>query len=266
MHPRIFIVDDEAPARARLQMLLSDISIIFPHQIVGEVAHAQDALDGIAATSPDVVLMDVQMPGMTGLQLAQQLMQQFPHQEKISTAIIFVTAYDDYAVNAFDVHACDYLLKPVRAERLQQALMCANRLRLGAVSPIIQTVLPTSGPTVRSSFSVQERGRVLLVPVADVLYLKAELKYLTLRTKTKEYLLEDSLTAIEDELQAHFVRVHRNALVARKAIIGVERAVDQSLGKSSAALQDNWQVILRELDIRLLISRRQWGVIRALVR
>ncbi|HWT72626.1 MAG TPA: response regulator, partial [Oxalicibacterium sp.] len=123
--PRIFIVDDEAPARARLKTLLSDIAADYPHELVGEAAQAQQALDGIDELVPDVVLLDVQMPGMSGIELAAHL----ARREGVAPAIIFVTAYDEYALKAFDVHALDYLLKPVRASRLAEALRHAGAVR-----------------------------------------------------------------------------------------------------------------------------------------
>jgi len=264
MIPRIYIVDDEAPARARLSTLLSDIVADCPHYLVGEAGHAQAALEGIRATAPDLVLLDVQMPGMSGLQLAEQLLNSAGAAEP--PLIIFVTAYDDYALNAFDVQAFDYLVKPVRATRLAQAIARASRVRqhaqaASAAGPVTTTGLP------RQHFAVQERGRMSLVPMAEVLYLKAELKYVTLRTKTKEYLIEDSLVSIEEELAAHFVRVHRNALVARNAISGVERVMQAADSDGDGDKpQEIWQVILRDIDHRLPISRRQLAEIKALVR
>jgi two-component system response regulator AlgR len=248
MTPKLFIVDDEAPARSRLKALLSDIAEECPHEVVGDSGHPESALDEIMATRPDIVLLDVKMPGMNGIELAQRLAA-LPD----APAVIFVSAYDEYALKAFDVQALDYLLKPVRATRLAEALRRVTALRMQA---------PKSGTTEtpRQHFSVQERGRVLLVPVTEVIYLKAELKYLTLRTRLEEHLIESSLTAIEEEMAQTFVRVHRNALVARDAIVGVERATDAEEGKES------WQVILRGIDERLLISRRQWPVVKALVK
>lgn len=263
MSIRLFIVDDEAPARMRLKTLLGDIAAQCPHQLVGEADRAQVALDGIAAARPDIVLLDVQMPGMTGLELASHLMK-----GGAPPSVIFVTAYDDYALNAFEVHALDYLLKPVRASRLAEAIQRVAALRAQAMSQAAAlAAAAAASETKRRHFSVQERGRLLLVPVAEVIYLKAELKYVTLRTRTQDYLIEESLTSIEEEHRAAFVRVHRNALVARNAIIGVERgsyAVD-SEGESDKA-QESWQVILRDVDERLPISRRQWPVVKALVR
>lgn len=262
MKPKLFIVDDEAPARARLNTLLSDIAEECPHQLLGEAGGAQEALDGIARTQPDIVLLDVQMPGMTGIELAAHLMK-LPS----PPAVIFVTAYDEFAFKAFEVHALDYLLKPVRAARLAEAIRRAGQLRAsasgqGSISGAAKDMVAR-----RQTFSVQERGRLLLVPVDDIVYLKAELKYVTLRTRAQEHLIEESLTSIEEELGDVFVRVHRNALVARNAIIGVERgshAVDGEADNEKA--QDAWLVILRDVNERLPISRRQWPVVKALVR
>jgi two-component system response regulator AlgR len=263
MTPRIFIVDDEAPARARLATLLSDIAGECPHELVGESAQAQAALDRIAELKPDIVLLDVQMPGMSGIELASHLAN-----GDGGPAVIFVTAYDEYALKAFDVHALDYLLKPVRASRLVDALRHVSAIRSSVQSQkqVIADVA-TAMQAVRKNFSVQERGRLLLVPVSDVIYLKAEAKYVTLRTRVREYLLEGSLLSMEQEFAATFIRVHRNALVARNAITGVERgihAVDADVDGDK--VQESWQVILRDIDDRLPISRRQWPAVKALVR
>lgn len=258
MIPRLFIVDDEKPARTRLMALLSDIAEECPHQLVGEAGHAQGALDGIKATQPDIVLLDVQMPGKTGLELAAQL----ASSSEEAPSIIFITAYDEYALKAFEVQAVDYLVKPVRAERLARAIQRATALRQAAQSSN-SDASQNGSQNMRQHFSVQERGRMLLVPLADVIYLKAELKYVTLRTRNEEYLIEESLTSIEEELSQFFVRVHRNALVARNAICGVEKGSVQVDGEKG---QEAWQVILRDVQDRLPISRRQWPLIKSLVR
>jgi two-component system response regulator AlgR len=287
---RIFLVDDEAPARARLKTLLGDIQPQCPHQVLGEAENGLQALPQILAMQPDLVLLDVQMPGMNGIELAGHLLQQ-----GAQTVIVFVTAFDEYALQAFDVHALDYLVKPVRAARLAQTLtrvaaarssaVTANQAPAGAgvgtggvagaavaaaanaAAGAAATALENRAQAVadmarslalpRQHFSVQERGRVLLVAVRDVLYLRAEQKYVTLRTHEREYLIEDSLVSLEEEFAATFVRVHRNALVMRAAIIGVERG---------EGVPDGWQVILQGLPERLPISRRQWPIIKALVR
>jgi two-component system response regulator AlgR len=264
MIPRLFIIDDEAPARSRMKTLLSDIAAECPHELVGEAGQAQDALDAIAAARPDIVLLDVQMPGISGIELAAHLMKN----ADAAPAVIFVTAHDAYALKAFEVHAIDYLLKPVRAARLAEAIgrAGAQRVKASAQRNSIAATSASLQPQ-RRHFSVQERGRLLLVPITEVIYLKAELKYVTLRTRTHDYLIEESLTSIEEELGGTFVRVHRNALVARAAIIGVERgvhAVDNE-GEGDKA-QESWQVILRDVEERLPISRRQWSVVKALVK
>jgi two-component system response regulator AlgR len=264
MTPRILIVDDEAPARQRLLTLLSDIEAECPVTVVGEAENAMLALEKISNLQPDIVLLDVQMPGMNGIELAQHLAQ---HQASLrSPAIIFVTAYDEFAVKAFEVHALDYLMKPVRASRLVDALVRASEKMKGARRLPETMATDTSGPR-RKHFSVLERGRILLVPVADVLFLKAEQKYVTLHTVQREYLLEESLTSIELELGDLLVRVHRNALVARSAINGVERAVQVvDADNNQEKVSESWQIIVSGCAERLPISRRQWPVIKALVR
>jgi two-component system response regulator AlgR len=263
MIPRLFIVDDEAPARARLAMLLSDIAADCPHLLVGEAADPQSALEGIAAVQPDIVLLDVQMPGMTGLELAGHLQRSTGK----APAVVFISAFDEYAIKAFEVQALDYLLKPVRAARLADAIRRAASLVQAQTQPAALAALAAQVQDTRKNFSVQERGRVLLVPIGDVIYLKAEAKYVTLRTASRDYLIEESLNSIEEELGSVFVRVHRNALVSRAAIIGVERAAHgiDAEGETDRS-QEAWQVILRGAAERLPISRRQWPVVKALVK
>jgi two-component system response regulator AlgR len=267
MSLRLFIVDDEAPARTRLHDVLSDIALQYPHQVVGEAADAQSALDGLAALAPtqfpDIVLLDVQMPGMSGIELAGVMATQLA----VVPAIIFISAFEDFALKAFEVCALDYLLKPVRASRLHEALLRAASLHR-AQQETIAAMARELGCS-RQHFPVHERGRLLLVPVAEVIYLKAEAKYVTLRTRSREYLIEESLLSIEQELASVFVRVHRNALVARAAITGAERVqLELSAPEYDGAERslDTWQVILSGTDQRLPISRRQWATIKAFVK
>lgn len=255
MIPRLFIIDDEAPARSRLKTLLSDIAEECPHKLVGEASHPEAALEAIANARPDIVLLDVQMPGMNGIELATRLGTTIPD----APAVVFISAYDEFALKAFDVHALDYLLKPVRAARLADALRRVTAMRMQSQGLAVPSDMLKPA---RQHFSVQERGRMLLVPVADVIYLKAEAKYVTLRTRMAEHLIEDSLTSIEEEMTTLFLRVHRNALVARNAVIGVERAPLTDAGDD----KETWQVILRGIDERLPISRRQWPAVKALVK
>jgi len=243
---RIFLVDDETPARMRMRELLGDLALRLPNLVVGEAANGRESIARLPDARPDVALVDVQMPQMSGMELARHLAQM-----ERAPAIVFVTAHNEYAVEAFEVNAIDYLLKPVRVQRLEAALR-----RAVANGPPDATVLgrATHGP--RRFLSVAERGRILLVPVTDVLYMKAELKYITLRTPEREFLLEESLTSLEQELGALFVCVHRNCLVARRAIKGFAR------GHDADGDGPGWAVILEGCDQPLPISRRQWPVVR----
>ena len=261
MIPKIFILDDEAPARQRMRTLLSDIADQCPTNIVGEAGHAQAALDAIALCSPDIVLLDVQMPGISGLEFAQHLLQN----TQTEPTVIFVSAHDAYALQAFEVHAFDYLLKPVRAQRLQEAILRAVRMRVNeshgkADQENSAPVLPGQ----REFFSVLERGRILLIPVKDVLYIKAEQKYLTVRTRHQQHLIEESLQAIEQEMPTVLVRIHRNTLIARSALVGVERGME--LDEQTGKMTEAWQVILRDCADRLPISRRLWPSVKSLVK
>ncbi|MBR7799074.1 LytR/AlgR family response regulator transcription factor [Undibacterium fentianense] len=268
---RILIVDDEAPARERLKTLLADIQDACPFSLIAEASDGQAALDVLIAEQADILLLDVQMPGMTGIELAQHIASL---EMDVRPSIVFVTAYDEYAVQAFEVHAMDYLLKPVRAARLQEAITRIQLFRQQATFDQQQEQLQSALrglPKQRQNFSVLEKNRVLLIPVRDVLFLKAEQKYVTIQTRDRAYLTEESLVSIESELGEIFVRVHRNALVARELIIGVERATlisdvataDKTENERGA---ESWQVILRGTSERLPISRRQWPTIKNLVR
>ena len=242
---RVLIVDDEAPARARLRDLLGDIAATQPNRIVGLAANGVEALRLLESEPADVVLADIRMPVMDGVELARHVLRL-----ERPPAVIFTTAYDQYAIEAFELAATDYLLKPVRAQRLAEAL---GRVRRQLPPP--EELLAGLAPGPRRHFSVGERGRILLVPVADVVYLRAELKYVTARTAEREFLLDESLVQLEQEFSGRFVRVHRNCLIARAAIAGVERAGEQD-GEA------RWDVLLAGLAERLPISRRQWPAVK----
>lgn len=260
MNPvRILIVDDELPARQRMAILLSDIQDVCPTIVVGEASSALTAMAQIEMTKPDIILLDVQMPGMTGIEFAQQLIAQ---QSGVLPAIIFVSAYDEYAIKAFDVHAMDYLLKPVRAGRLAEAVS-----RMAERQSALQMSSALANTQKKQHFSVLERGRILLVPVVEVLFLKAEQKYVNLHTRQREYLIEDSLTSIEEEFPDLFVRAHRNALIRKSAIKGVERSSNMhDVHGEHEKVTESWQIIVDGSEERLPVSRRQWPVIKALVR
>lgn len=255
--PRILIVDDEPPARARLKMLLADIAAAFPHRIVGEAGDGLAALEALTRTPADIALIDIRMPRMDGIELAQQLAGQ-PQ----PPAIVFVTAHDEFALQAFELAAADYLMKPTRATRLLEALRKAHRLAPGA--PLLQTLAPAG----RARLRAVERGTVLLVPIDAVLYLRAEQKYVTARTAEREYLLEESLAHLEAEFSTRFVRIHRNCLVALSAIAGVARESEaESESKSSVGTAEtgepHWALRLTGIPEHLPVSRRQWPLVKA---
>jgi two-component system response regulator AlgR len=192
----------------------------------------------------DIVLLDIRMPEMDGLEAARHIagMAQPP-------SIIFTTAFDSYAIKAFEVNAIDYLLKPIRRERLLVAL---GKTR--ASPPVSREALDAAANMPRRHLSVHERGKIHLVAMTDVLYLRAELKYVTVRTPEREYLVEESLTKLEEEFAEQFVRVHRNCLVARAAIAGFEKNSDES--------ESGWAVVIRSTGEKLPVSRRQQHVIK----
>jgi two-component system response regulator AlgR len=172
-------------------------------------------------------------------------------------AVVFVTAHDQYAIEAFELNALDYLLKPVRGPRLAAALAKA-RAGGGVRREPLERAAAAAGQGARRYLSVSERGRIHLVPVAEVVYLKAELKYVTIRTGDREYLLEESLASLEQEFGEIFVRVHRSCLVARARVRGFERVVDED-GEGAG-----WGVLLEGVAERLPVSRRQWALVKAL--
>jgi two-component system, LytTR family, response regulator AlgR len=246
---KILVVDDEAPARRRLRELLEDCSGALPLVVIGEASNGREALDLLGSASADLVLSDIRMPDMDGIELARHLLK-LP----LPPVLIFTTAYHEHAIAAFEVHAIDYLVKPVRVQRLLAALHKVPRLR-----PLSDARLDRLPAAARRFLSVTERSRVVLVPIEEVIYLKAELKYITIRTAEREYLLEESLTKLEDEFGARFVRVHRNCLVARDAIRGFERHV-------SAEGDAHWEVLLRDVAEALPVSRRQQFIVREIGR
>jgi len=240
---RVVIVDDEAPARQRLRDLLGECGDESALVISGEAASGRAAIELLSQAAVDVVLLDISMPEMDGIEAAQHL-----QRLERPPAVIFTTAYDDYAIRAFELHAVDYLLKPIRLERLKAALARAR------AAPLRPEALRELARAPRTHLSAQERGRIHLIPVTDVIYLKAELKYVSVRTAAREYLIEESLTRLEQEFGARFVRVHRNCLVARAAVRGFERSEEGG--------EAHWEVVLTGVDERIALSRRQQHVVR----
>jgi two-component system response regulator AlgR len=244
---RIFIADDEAPARERLKELLSDVAGEMPTQVVGEARNGLEALERVPTSGAQVLLLDIHMPGMGGLEVARHLagLESPP-------AIVFVTAHERHAVEAFELNALDYLLKPVRASRLATALKKA-----AAAAAPGREQLSRAAEAAREYLSVVERHRIVLVPVRDIVFLKAEQKYVTVRTREREHLIEESLVALEREFAERFVRIHRNCLVARAAIRGFERSTE---GED----EPHWLVVLDGVAERMPVSRRQWPMLREL--
>lgn len=240
---KLLIADDEAPARNRLRAMLTEIPDIV---IIGEASNGKEALSIAAEKLPNVMLLDIRMPEIDGIETAK-------HSQKLyyPPAIIFTTAYDAHALQAFEVNAIDYLLKPIRRERLADAIKKARALLPAQLAGLLH-LRPQ-----RSHFSVYERGRILLIPVADIVYMRAELKYITLRTHQREFLLEESLNHIEHEFPDTFLRIHRNCLVARDSIRGFEK-------RQEADGETHWVVLLKELEETLPVSRRQQHLIREL--
>ena len=255
---KLLIADDEAPARNRLRELLGDMGNV---NIVAEAKNGQEALNLANDYQPHIVLLDIRMPGMDGVEAAQHLQKMIK-----PPAVIFTTAFDSYAMQAFDINAVDYLLKPIRFERLQTAIHKARALLPSQLEGL------TSLSPQRTHFSITERGRILLIPITDVIYLRAELKYITVRTAEKEYLLEESLNNLEQEFSNIFIRLHRNCLVAKTYILGYEKRHQDHDAEFDAECnsenehkngEKHWVALLKNIPETITVSRRQQHLIRA---
>ncbi|MGH8132411.1 MAG: LytR/AlgR family response regulator transcription factor [Steroidobacteraceae bacterium] len=236
---KVLIVDDEPPARARLRSLLAEIADV---EVVGEADSGREALAHTHDLAPDVVLLDVRMPGMDGLEAARHLnvLEEPP-------AVIFTTAYDQYAVEAFDAHAVGYLLKPVRKEQLAASLARAGRLTRAQ----LQKLAAAGAEGRRTHIAARHREGLKLIPIEEVQYLLADQKYTTVRHVHGEDLIEDSLRLLESEFGTAFVRIHRNALVGVKHLERIERNAD-----------GQYFVRLRGCEAPLQVSRRMAGELK----
>ncbi|MGE5450664.1 MAG: LytR/AlgR family response regulator transcription factor [Acidobacteriota bacterium] len=241
---RAVLVDDEPLARLRMRTLLSQASP--PVEVMGEFGEALSAYQALQAwdqqgSGPDVVFLDIAMPGPSGLQMARQL-GALTHRPQL----VFVTAHPEHAVMAFEVEALDYLTKPIRLERLQASLTRLAQ-RLAARSQQASSA---------EALVVHDRGVLVRVPLREVLYFKAEQKYVTLRTAEQAWLMDESLSELSQRLGAGFIRVHRNALVAREAMCKLERREDPQTG------QETWALQVRPTQEWLAVSRRQVALVK----
>jgi two-component system response regulator AlgR len=241
---KILIVDDEAPARTRLRRIVEELEGCV---VSGEAANGREALQLTASLQPDILLLDIRMPGMDGLETAQHLQSLGQ-----SPAVIFTTAYNDYALQAFEAHAVDYLLKPVRQERLADALQHARLLTRVKASTLREA---SETPASRQRICASIRGSLQLIEVDDIRYFQADQKYVTVVTPDSEVLIEDTLKALEEEFADRFVRIHRNALAARCYIEGLVRD-DEGHGR----------LRLSGIATTLEVSRRHIAEIRRLVK
>lgn len=245
---KLVIVDDEAPARDRLRQLVSDMD---EYEIVGEAGNGAEALEVIARSQPDIVLLDIRMPGMDGIETARHL-DALEH----PPAIVFATAYDEYAIDAFEARAVGYVLKPVRRERLASALGQAARLSRGTIAEFAAAGRLDDR---RRQICVQHLGELRLIALESIACFTADQKYTRITTAERDYLIDDSLKQLEAEFADDFVRVHRSALVALRYIEALEKSPD---GEVSVRLRGN----IAELAEPLTVSRRHVAAVRRRLR
>ncbi len=242
---KVLIVDDEKPARDRLRSLLEDMDDC---EVVGEAGHGREALVQCDRLVPNVVLMDIRMPGMDGIEAARHLADL-----DAPPAVIFTTAFNEYAIDAFDAQAVGYLMKPVRAGKLERALTQARRLSGTQLAALADA---TDSPRARTHISARVRDQLRVIDVADILYFQADQKYVSVGLEDGEVLIDDSLVALEDEFGAeHFLRIHRNALVAVRHLSAIEKD-----GEGGHVVR------VHGSEKRLSVSRRHTAALRKLVK
>jgi two-component system response regulator AlgR len=241
---KILVVDDEQPARERLRQLLGDFD---EYEVVGEAANGEEAIRLAAETKPDVVLLDIRMPGVDGIEAAHHLNKLDP-----PPAIVFATAYDEYAIDAFEARAVGYVLKPVRRERLASALEQAARLAAGTLAEVAAAAKMESQ---RKHVCSMSHGQLKLIPLEDVQYFQADQKYVCVHHSGGQDLIDESLKSLEKEFAADFVRIHRGVVVAVASIERLEKTAD---GKHHVVLRDGSQ----QPENELIISRRHLADVR----
>ena len=241
---RVLIADDEAPARSRMRRLLDELN---EYEVIGEAANGSEALQICMAESPDIILLDIRMPDMDGIETARHLAG-LDH----SPAIIFTTAFDHYAIEAFDAHAIGYLLKPVRLEKLERTLGFAARL----APPQIEALIHDSEQSaVRGNICARRGADLHLIPIEDILYFQADQKYITVRHVHGEDLIDEPLKELAREFADRFIRIHRNALIS---LAWLER-----MGKTPDGQYEVW---LRDCPQPLLVSRRHVAAVKASIK
>ncbi len=241
---KILIVDDEALARERLHNLVSEL---YPEANIIEACNGIDALDKISAQTPEIILLDIRMPDMDGLELANHLLQLTS-----PPAIVFTTAYQDHSLSAFDANAVDYLLKPIRKERLKLAI---ERATIVSRSKLVLLNKADKTSVARTHLSAMVQGNIRLLAIEKIYFLKADQKYVTAAWPGGELLIDEPLVALETEFKDHFVRIHRNALVAIKHI--------ESLIKTA---EGHHTIKLLDMPIELNVSRRHFGEVKKIIK
>jgi two-component system response regulator AlgR len=241
----VLVVDDEELARERIKRLLNDNE---DYQVVAEAENGAEALMMVERHKPELVLLDISMPVMDGLEVARHL-----SGFDSPPAVIFTTAYGEYALEAFSTKATGYLMKPIRQQQLLQSLEQARSLNRAQRTEVLEK--HADDKPKRKHICARMRGNMELIPVEDIFYFQADQKYVTVRHKKGEVIIEESLKSLETDLEDHFIRIHRNALVAKNRITGLAKS---DIGRV--------QVKIDQLDDRLEVSRRHVAEIRRFVR
>jgi len=240
----ILITDDEPLARARLRSLIEEMGQL---QVVGEASNGKEALLLSHQLKPDLILLDIRMPGIDGLETATHLAA-----DESAPAVIFTTAYGDHALSAFEANAIDYLLKPIRKQRLEQALKKARHLKASQ----LQNIRQHEGQyETRSHICAHSRGTMHLIPIEEIICCRAEHKYVTIYYRRGEILIEEALKSLEREFTEYFLRIHRNTLIAKPFLAGLEK---DKQGRS--------HVVLRDSTARPEVSRRHAGTVKKILR
>lgn len=237
---KLLIVDDEPLARERLMTLVSEL---VPDYTLLTAENGLVALELVEKNHPDIILLDIRMPGMDGLETAYHLTQL----EK-PPAVVFTTAHQDHAIEAFEANAVDYLLKPVKRERLNNAILKAELVNRAKLSNILEKESKGSS---RTHLSSTNRGKIELIPIDEISYMKAEQKYISIGWKGRELLIDEALKKLEMEFSDRFLRVHRNALVSKRHIMALEKTNG-----------DIYQVNVKEFDQGIAVSRRHLQEVR----